>query len=448
MDDKAAHVNRTDYQLIDISEDGFVSLFTDNGNTKDDLKLPTDDAFFKQNKVSNIEAFASNPSLSWKIDKASKHSLYRGIGVDFKIKQFTVGGKRLELTIGTHVSGQERFRTLTSSEVPKGLFLVKLTCATLHYLLHSERADIRENGSKSPLLLLKKPDLDIPLPMWLMCGLLKSKNNLIRWGFLFVLERVLMCCKFLLDENQLQHSVGNEDHEKTRLDKANVESGTDDKIAASWLFATYLFNPSGFEWQKRDKEDRNHCPPTHHKVSDAPHNRRNKNMKLSKKERAAKLKEMQISSYFEILPEAVTEAWSHDVAVNIILTPWLILEFTVSELQKGGIPSADTGGEERPPECKQSGISKFCSPFNSVVCSNSNRANSDKYETQPLDIIDRVRMNNTLEDPMSTIRSGARSGCGNRYHMEFEDDPALIDLDGVVKLTGPVDPRTVWLSAL
>ncbi|GKE62476.1 hypothetical protein Tco_1512843, partial [Tanacetum coccineum] len=64
--------------------------------------------------------------------------------------------------------------------------------------------------------------LDIPLPVWIMCGLLKSKNNLIRWGFLFVLERLLMRCKFLLDESELQHSVGNEDHKKTRLDKANV----------------------------------------------------------------------------------------------------------------------------------------------------------------------------------------------------------------------------------
>ncbi|GJX66792.1 gypsy type transposase [Tanacetum coccineum] len=34
-----------------------------------------------------------------------------------------------------------------------------------------------------------------------------------------------------------------------------------------------------------------------------------------------------------------------------------------------------------------------------------------------------------------------------RYHMEFEEDPALVDLDGVVELTGPADPRTVWLSA-
>lgn len=36
-------VTRTDYQLIDVSEDGFVSLLTDSGDTKDDLRLPTDD---------------------------------------------------------------------------------------------------------------------------------------------------------------------------------------------------------------------------------------------------------------------------------------------------------------------------------------------------------------------------------------------------------------------
>ncbi|KAK3027377.1 hypothetical protein RJ639_040175 [Escallonia herrerae] len=42
------HVNRTDYQLIDISEDGFVSLLTENGSTKDDLRLPTDDALLSQ----------------------------------------------------------------------------------------------------------------------------------------------------------------------------------------------------------------------------------------------------------------------------------------------------------------------------------------------------------------------------------------------------------------
>lgn len=68
------HVTRTDYQLIDISEDGFVrlkhnvinlvvfivhsildlfhytqvSLLTENGNTKDDLRLPTDENLLSQ----------------------------------------------------------------------------------------------------------------------------------------------------------------------------------------------------------------------------------------------------------------------------------------------------------------------------------------------------------------------------------------------------------------
>jgi len=43
-------VNRTDYQLIDISEDGFVSLLMDSGNTKDDLRLPTDSQLPQQIK--------------------------------------------------------------------------------------------------------------------------------------------------------------------------------------------------------------------------------------------------------------------------------------------------------------------------------------------------------------------------------------------------------------
>ncbi|XP_035547097.1 eukaryotic translation initiation factor 5A-like isoform X3 [Juglans regia] len=42
------HVSRADYQLIDISEDGFVSLLMDNGDTKDDLRLPTDDNLLGQ----------------------------------------------------------------------------------------------------------------------------------------------------------------------------------------------------------------------------------------------------------------------------------------------------------------------------------------------------------------------------------------------------------------
>ncbi|CAL9205482.1 unnamed protein product [Musa hybrid cultivar] len=53
------HVTRTDYQLIDISEDGFVSLLTENGNTKDDLRLPTDETLLAQIK----DGFAEGKDL-------------------------------------------------------------------------------------------------------------------------------------------------------------------------------------------------------------------------------------------------------------------------------------------------------------------------------------------------------------------------------------------------
>ncbi|PHU24943.1 Eukaryotic translation initiation factor 5A-5, partial [Capsicum chinense] len=44
------HVNRTNYQLIDISEDGFVSRLTKNGYTKDELRLLNDDTLLAQVK--------------------------------------------------------------------------------------------------------------------------------------------------------------------------------------------------------------------------------------------------------------------------------------------------------------------------------------------------------------------------------------------------------------
>lgn len=60
---------------------------------------------------------------------------------------------------------------------------------------------------------------DVPVPIWLMCGLLKSKHSIIRWGFLYVLERLLMRCKILLDENETQQSL---DSDNNRLEKANA----------------------------------------------------------------------------------------------------------------------------------------------------------------------------------------------------------------------------------
>ncbi|KAJ6810090.1 ras-related protein RABC2a-like [Iris pallida] len=53
------------------------------------------------------------------------HHLSPTIGVDFKIKHLTVGGKKLKLTIWD-TAGQERFRTLTSSyyRSAQGIILV------------------------------------------------------------------------------------------------------------------------------------------------------------------------------------------------------------------------------------------------------------------------------------------------------------------------------------
>ncbi|XP_054821003.1 ras-related protein RABC2a-like [Prosopis cineraria] len=53
-------------------------------------------------------------SLLLSFISSSVEDLSPTIGVDFKIKVFTVGGKRLKLTIWD-TAGQEKFRTLTSS---------------------------------------------------------------------------------------------------------------------------------------------------------------------------------------------------------------------------------------------------------------------------------------------------------------------------------------------
>uniref|UniRef100_J3MI46 Translation initiation factor 5A C-terminal domain-containing protein n=1 Tax=Oryza brachyantha TaxID=4533 RepID=J3MI46_ORYBR len=40
---RVSYVDRTDYKLIDVSEDGFLSFLTECSNTKYDLSLPTND---------------------------------------------------------------------------------------------------------------------------------------------------------------------------------------------------------------------------------------------------------------------------------------------------------------------------------------------------------------------------------------------------------------------
>jgi hypothetical protein len=123
----------------------------------------------------------------------------------------------------------------------------KYSWVTLHSLLHSERISYRQNESiwLGDLLIAEiseeidgnirssinyfrhkiaqagtQDSLDrsnIPLSILLMCGLLMSKYNYIRWGFLFVLERLLMSCKFLLDEHEMQLS-NNKDLEHGKKD--------------------------------------------------------------------------------------------------------------------------------------------------------------------------------------------------------------------------------------
>ncbi|KAK8949833.1 hypothetical protein KSP40_PGU006474 [Platanthera guangdongensis] len=133
----------------------------------------------------------------------------------------------------------------------------RFSWATLHTLLHSERAACRHHGYIwiVELLLLEiseernrsiwlnvenfeqqigvagSQDLvssAVQLPISIMCGLLKSKHNFIRRGFLFVLERFLMHFKILLDEAEQQRGIHNDiigDRKENRLHKANAVIG-------------------------------------------------------------------------------------------------------------------------------------------------------------------------------------------------------------------------------
>eukprot|EP00898_Chlorokybus_atmophyticus_P008930 jgi/Chlat1/9038/Chrsp94S08302 len=53
------HVTRTDYQLIDITNDDFCSLLMENGDMKEDLKLPEDNDLSSQIR----EGFAASKDL-------------------------------------------------------------------------------------------------------------------------------------------------------------------------------------------------------------------------------------------------------------------------------------------------------------------------------------------------------------------------------------------------
>ncbi|CAL4959213.1 unnamed protein product [Urochloa decumbens] len=124
----------------------------------------------------------------------------------------------------------------------------RLCWATLHSLLHSQISSYRHHGyiwlvelllseiseetdgsiwSKIQKLqeeieVAGSQDLscsEVSLPVCMLCGLLKSKHNFIRWGFLYVLDKFLMRCKLLLDDSDMQdHTAA--DHSKNCLEKA------------------------------------------------------------------------------------------------------------------------------------------------------------------------------------------------------------------------------------
>lgn len=155
---------------------------------------------------------------------------------DTVISSFTHLDKEFSLMI--QITKYHKFlENMEGAALQNGIGLqAKHSWVTLHSLLHSERISYRQNGYiwLGDLLIAEiseerdgniwssikyfqhkivqagtQDSLDtsnIPLSILLMCGLLKSKYNYIRWGFMFVLERLLMRCKFLLDEHEMQLS--------------------------------------------------------------------------------------------------------------------------------------------------------------------------------------------------------------------------------------------------
>ncbi|KAI9705348.1 MAG: Eukaryotic translation initiation factor 5A [Bogoriella megaspora] len=54
------NVSRKEYQLLDVTDDGFLSLMSDDGSTKDDVKLPEGEVGEKINKLFNEDSKDTN----------------------------------------------------------------------------------------------------------------------------------------------------------------------------------------------------------------------------------------------------------------------------------------------------------------------------------------------------------------------------------------------------
>jgi translation initiation factor 5A len=54
------NVSRREFQLLDISDDGFLSLMNDDGDTKDDVRMPDGEVGEKINKLFKVEEKDTN----------------------------------------------------------------------------------------------------------------------------------------------------------------------------------------------------------------------------------------------------------------------------------------------------------------------------------------------------------------------------------------------------
>ncbi|KAG4214837.1 hypothetical protein ERO13_A01G142400v2 [Gossypium hirsutum] len=129
---------------------------------------------------------AGKSSLLVSLISASAEDLAPTIGVDFKIKFLTVGGKRLKLTIWD-TAGQERFRTLTSSYYrgAQGIILVydvtrRETFTNLSTVWAKEVELYSTNRDCVKMLVGNKVDRIMEVPSFLEEGSAIGKRNMLK----------------------------------------------------------------------------------------------------------------------------------------------------------------------------------------------------------------------------------------------------------------------------
>jgi uncharacterized membrane protein len=155
-----------------------------------------------------------------------------------------------------------------------------LAWATLHSLLHADTSACRHHGyiwlvdllvceictdNQSGDIWLNIEQLQqqisdagsqdmaayaaVPLSVSVLCGLLKSKHNFIRWGFLFVLEIFLMRVQLLLDQKENSRGRGQQEKADVLVDimsgalslvEQNNETDHINILKVSYFFSIYV----------------------------------------------------------------------------------------------------------------------------------------------------------------------------------------------------------------